>query len=171
MADRTDQTDRAASHSLWKCLGLALGLVMVAANSRGAQRMTSWQHALQIIEGTRPLTFPRRERLPFIVWGLQNLKAEGNGDLEQVLKDLDARGIATVTSWRYASRKTNLPEALERARVLHRLGLPVVVNSTGVLQRFCNGNPDTAHIDAEGKPFFDLSHAVNVKIGCPSEWA
>ncbi|MCK5802909.1 MAG: hypothetical protein KAI66_08755 [Lentisphaeria bacterium] len=128
--------------------------------------MTTLEHALEIIAGTQPLAHPRGNRIPFIVWRLTDLQGD-DAELEHTLRELDARGIATVTTWHYGARDKDLPRCLHYAGILKRLGLPVVVNTTSVVNRFFNGDERTAHIDADGNPFFDLSHSERVKIGCP----
>ena len=128
--------------------------------------MTSREHAEEMIAEIPILPRPRGNRLPVIVWRLSNLQGTDE-ELAAFARELDRRGLATVTSWNYPGREKNLPYALRYARVLRQEGLPVVVNSTSVMHRFCNGEEDTAHVAADGAPFFDLSQTPNVKIGCP----
>ena len=101
-----------------------------------------------------------------IIWRLGNIQGTDE-ELATFARELDRRGLATVTNWNYAGRDKNLPYALRYARILQQEKLPVVANSTSVMHRFFNGDESTAHVDADGKPFFDLSQSRNVKIGCP----
>ncbi|MBN2450502.1 MAG: hypothetical protein JXR77_08930, partial [Lentisphaeria bacterium] len=144
--------------------------MLAACGLQGEEKgraMTPRELALAVVAETEPLAVPRGKRLPLIVWALQNIAFASEAESEQVLKELDLRGIATVAGWNHPARERNLPAVLATAATLKRLGLPVVVNSTGTMQRFFDGDPATAHVDAEGNPFFDLSHSEKVKIGCP----
>jgi hypothetical protein len=120
-----------------------------------------------IINETRPLSVARANRLPVIVWPLQGLTAESEAELESLLRRLNDRGIATVTPWDYAQKEQSLAAALRIAGVQRRLGLEVIVNSTRVMHQFFNGDESTAHLDAEGRPFFNQSFNPKIKIGCP----
>ncbi len=147
--------------------GFLAGAVLIQSGVQAQKkRVGPMERAQQIIKETRPLPGGREGRLPFIVWGLQNLSG-GEEQTRTVLQALGERGIADVTGWRYGRKEQSLEAALKAARMHRDLGLPVVVNTTGVMQRFCNGDERTAHVDRNGKPFFDLSHSERVKIGCP----
>jgi hypothetical protein len=129
--------------------------------------VTPLDRARLVIEETRPLEVDRGDRIPFIVWPLQNVTAETDDDLEDVLKQLADRGIAVVTNWNTRNKEASLNEALRSAAIHKKLGIPVVVNSTSVMSLFFNGDESTAHVTADGETFFDLSHSDRVKIGCP----
>jgi hypothetical protein len=128
--------------------------------------MTSREHAEELITKIPVLVKPRGQRLPVIIWRLNNIQGE-DAELAGFARQLNERGLATVTSWNYRGREKNLPYSLRYARLLQQEKLPVVINSTGVMHRFFNGDEKTAHVDADGTPFFDLSQTPKVKIGCP----
>lgn len=159
--------------------GCYLGLVLLGAGilggllcppagwARDATPRTARDLAVTVIAQTKPLAFPRGNRLPVIIWPLQGLKTETDAELEGLLRQLDERGIATVAAWNYKDKEKSLAAALKLAAVQRKLGLEVVVNSTGAMEQFFNGDESTAHIDADGKPFFDESFSKKIKIGCP----
>jgi hypothetical protein len=66
-----------------------------------------------------------------------------------------------------AGRPDALEEALGLARLQKRLGLPISVNATASTYGFFDGSESTAHIDADGRPFFDTSFPTERKMGCP----
>ena len=46
------------------------------------------------------------------------------------------------------------------------MGQPIAVSAIGVMNGFFNGDKSTAHVDADGKPYFDKSQTFN-QLGCP----
>lgn len=120
-----------------------------------------------VIAETQPLGVERGKRIPFIVWPLRNLTAKADTELEDVLRKLSDRGIATVTGWNTRNQETSLKEALRSAAIHKKLGIPVVVDSTSVMNLFFNGDQSTAHVAADNEKFFDMSQSENIKIGCP----
>jgi hypothetical protein len=52
------------------------------------------------------------------------------------------------------------------AEAQKKLGLRVNINATSCLYSFFNGDERTAHVDDEGRPFWDTSFG-NHKMGCP----
>ncbi|HRU04779.1 MAG TPA: hypothetical protein P5137_03270 [Candidatus Brocadiia bacterium] len=147
-------------------LALALPLAAMAGEAK-PRRLTALEKAHIVIEETQPLKFPRGNRLPFIVWGLQNIQAQTDAELEDVLRKLADRGIATVWGWNVRDKEKSLAAFLKAAALHKKLGLPVVVNSTSVMHQFFNGDEQTAHVDAKGEKFFDTSFGGRVKLGCP----
>ena len=147
---------------------VACGLAVSPAVSAAEQKpMTPLDRARLVTEETRPLKIERGDRIPFIVWPLQNVTAETDAELEEVLKKLADRGTAVVTNWNTRNKEASLREALRSAAIHKKLGIPVVVNSTSVMSLFFNGDESTAHMTADGETFFDLSHSERIKIGCP----
>lgn len=150
---------------------VAVAILCVLLFGSEANSMNARQQADILIKTLKPLPVPRGERLPLIIWRLENVRAKNAEELERVLVELDKRGIATVAKWRYEGnarkRISGLTAALDTARIQKKLGIPVVVNSTHPMHRFCNGSKETAHITEDGEPFFDSSFSSKVKIGCP----
>ncbi len=120
-----------------------------------------------VIAKTQPLEVERGKRMPFIVWPLRNLTAKTDAELEDVLRKLSDRGMATVIGWNTRNREASLKEALRSAAIHKKLGIPVVVDSTSVMNLFFNGDESTAHVAADGEKFFDMSQSKRIKIGCP----
>jgi len=122
----------------------------------------------QIIQQTQPLEHPRGDRLPLYAWITLDLPGD-DAQVEQLLKDLDARGIAAMLSWGGNKDPKALESALRVARIQKKLGLDVNVFAAvfGIGGVIFNGDPSTAHTDAEGKPYFDESQISWIKIGCP----
>jgi len=127
---------------------------------------TDYELLREIIRTTPPLEEPRGERLPLYIWPAQSLGTKDAAEIEVLVRELDARGMAALSNWR-----PNDPEALEQALVLariqKRLGLPISVNATDSTYGFFDGSEETAHIDDRGQPFFDASFPTDRKMGCP----
>ena len=140
----------------------ALGLILAALTRTMAQ---TDQLIQEIIRTTAPLEQPRGERLPLYLWPAHNLGTDDEAEVETLLRQLEARGIAAIANWR-----TDDAEALERALRLgafqKRLGLPITVNATSCTYSFFNGDEATAHVDSDGRPFFDPSFGPQ-HMGCP----
>lgn len=83
------------------------------------------------------------------------------------LQELNARGIGAISNWNPGPREQFLSAGIRVARILQRLGLPIAVHASAMLSSFCNGDPDTAHVDEHRGPFFDKSFGAGVKMGCP----
>ena len=121
-----------------------------------------------ILNETKPLNYPRDDRLPLYIWAAKMVGGEPAA-LEARLKQLDERGIAAITNWGW--RDKDLAKSIEAALVVGRaqkkLGLMVNVDATGSVYRICDGSDETAHVAEDGTKFFDTSFANYVKIGCP----
>ena len=75
-----------------------------------------------------------------------------------------------IASWSPAKREESLSRALPIARAQKKLGLRVNVNANACMYRFFNGDERTAHVDAQGKPFWDESFDTRGRphhMGCP----
>ena len=120
-----------------------------------------------VIDSFPPLPASRDRRLPLFVWTLQNLSVQRGA--KDTLLGLDARGIPVITSWNPApgKREESLDSGISTGKLQMELGLIVTVDATRCMHYFCDGSPETAHIDSRGEPFFDLSHSPDRKIGCP----
>ena len=86
------------------------------------------------------------------------------------VKELDRRGIGLIASWSPKQRETTLSQALTIARSQKKLGVRVNVNANTCMYRFFNGDDRTAHVDEQGKPFWDESFDARGRphhMGCP----
>lgn len=144
------------------CAGGAL-----VAGAPAPVRLAPAELAADVIRATRPLAFPRGDRLPIILWPLQGLEAGRDEALTDCLRQLDARGLSPVTSWKQGTREASRAAALRMAALQRALGLRVVVNASDVMQPFFNGDESTAHVDAEGHPFFNAPLVPKIRSGCP----
>ncbi len=119
-----------------------------------------------VLENTQPLKYPRHNRLPLYVLPIsQALQSVGDNETEKLLKELAARGIGYTVNWRPGQFEASLKEGLRIARFQQKIGLPVAIDATACLQKFCDGSPETLHIDKDGKRFADDSCGAD--LGCP----
>ncbi|MBI2298374.1 MAG: hypothetical protein HYU66_05375 [Armatimonadetes bacterium] len=145
---------------------LALFSIAVTA-AQGGPRMSTREMFDAILAATRPLPHPRGARLPFYSWHLTGIAGLDDATAEDCLRRLDQHGLAVQAAWHNGDRDASLAEALRLARLQHKLGLDINISCIQPLYGFFNGDPGTAHVDADGKPFFDLSFDKNHPIGCP----
>jgi hypothetical protein len=119
-----------------------------------------------VLENAQPLKYPRHDRLPLYVLPIsQALQPIGDEESQKLLKELDARGIGYTVNWQPAQFEASLKEGLRIARLQQKIGQPVAVDATACLQKFCDGSPETLHIDKDGKRFADNSCGAD--LGCP----
>jgi len=124
-----------------------------------------------VLRETKPLRFPRGKRLPLYCWHAMDIPGD-DAAIERTLKALDARGIGACATWRPGKAQDKaLERALRIGAAQKRLGLRVNVNANACTYTVCNGAPETAHVDADGKPFFDTSSSPRRKLGCPFKLA
>lgn len=120
-----------------------------------------------VLDNTSPLNHPRGERLPLFIWPASDPGTADPAGIRDILRRLDARGIPLVSRWRTRDSDISLENALRVGRLQQDDGLMVCANANDLLHRFYDGSPDTAHVDADGNPFFDYSFSPDVAIGCP----
>ena len=152
---------------------LTFGLVAVLccpAFSAGRRKRMTQQEILDIVlRQTKPLEFPRGDRLPLYLWVVRGLGTEDPAEAEAMMRKLDDRGIAVTAAWNPnpRHRERSLKQALSISRLQKKLGLRVNVDANRCTYSICNGDPKTAHVTDEGEKFFDMSMRPNRKIGCP----
>ena len=142
-----------------------LVLALLASQSEEQQRGDS-ELIYAIIANAEPLEAPRGDRLPLYIWPAHRLGTTNEDELVEILKALEARGMAAIASWR-PNDPAALEETLQLGRLQSRLGLPISVSATSSTYAFFNGDAATAHIDADGQLFFDDSFQTSRKMGCP----
>ena len=120
-----------------------------------------------VLANTKPLQHPRGGRLPLYVWAVVGVGTEDDREARTRLRQLDERGIGVISAWDHHDRERSLAQGLRVAALQQELGLAVNVNANRLLQRFCNGDPRTAHVTDAGQAFFDRSFAQDVAMGCP----
>ncbi len=130
--------------------------------------MTPWPKKIRLIlDIAKPLDHPRHGRLPLYLWPAMDPGRMDAARAEELVKELDRRGIGLVCTWDSDRREESLATALTFARVQKKLGVPVNINATPLLYSIFNGDVRTAHVDERGRPFFDDSFGQDKKIGCP----
>jgi hypothetical protein len=130
--------------------------------------MSPWPKKIQLVlDKTKPLDHPRGGRLPLYLWPAMDPGRMDAARAEELVRELDRRGIGLVCTWAPDRREESLATALTFARVQKKLGVPVNINATPLLYSIFNGDLRTAHVDDQGKPFFDDSFGRDKKIGCP----
>jgi len=144
----------------------ALMGVIALCGTSAAQNHPWTDRAQLVLDVTRPLSNDRGDRLPLYLWPAMDPGDLAPGDAERLLTEMDSRGIGVICSWQPGKREKSLASALTVARTQKKLGLPVNINATACLYPFFDGSDSTAHIDADGKPFFDDSFG-NHPMGCP----
>ncbi len=129
-------------------------------------RMT-WPESIQLVLDTaKPLAFSRGHRLPLYLWPAMNPGKVSDAQAGELVRLLDERGIGLVCSWNHANVNGSLAECLPVARAQKKLGLRVNINASGLIYSFCDGTEETAHIDENGKSFFDETFGTKT-MGCP----
>ncbi|MEW6234452.1 MAG: hypothetical protein AB1656_03620 [Candidatus Omnitrophota bacterium] len=142
-------------------------LASISRSPAAGEKAEKWKKSIQIaLDKTEPLKFDRGERLPLYLWPAMNPGKMDDGQAEELVHLLDSRGVGLVCSWDYNRLEGSLAEALPIARAQKKLGLRVNINATSLLYSFCDGSAETAHIGANGAPFFDDAFG-NKKMGCP----
>lgn len=146
---------------------LCLVLWQHSSFAEGSKRMTQRDIINLTLERTQPLRFPRGNRLPLYVWPLMGVGTDDDAEAERILRQLDERGLAVISSWNPNSREKSLAEGLRIGALQKKLGLQVNVNANACMHQFFNGEEATAHVTEKGGKFFDNSFAQHIKIGCP----
>jgi len=123
-------------------------------------------HIQAVFDATKPLEFDRGDRLPLYLWNAMNPGPLDDKTAEELIRKLNLRGVGLISSWDPRNRRESLTKALTIAKAQKKLRLRVNINATGCLYSFFNGDKRTAHIDDEGKPFWDDSFGKQ-KMGCP----
>ncbi len=146
---------------------LVLCRFITPAKICSANSQTKWPENIQaVIDNTKPLEFDRGSRLPLYLWAAMNCRILTDAEARQLVRLLDKRGIGLICTWRPNSIHKSLAEALPIARAQKKLGLRININANHCLYSFFNGDPATAHIDQQGKLFWDDSFGKK-KMGCP----
>ena len=116
-----------------------------------AERSTRMELLEEIIRITKPLSHPRGERLPLILWGARAVDTDDE-KLEQILRDLDARGVGLFSNLETGKNADgSLALALRVGALQKKLGLRVNVFCNAPMYSFFNGDEKTAHVDNDGR--------------------
>ncbi len=160
--------------TLFRSAGAALFLMVLGATIPlgAADNGVSppWSPRVQtVLDSTVPLEYSRGGRLPLYLWPASNPGKLDSASAEELVGQLDRRGVGLISSWSPSRREQSLEQAVAIARAQTKLGLRVNVNATACLHRFFNGDESTAHVDEQGRPLWDESFNVHSKhaMGCP----
>jgi len=131
------------------------------------EKTAKWPPHIQVVlDTTKPLEYDRCGRLPLYLWNAMNPGPLNEKSAEELVIKLNERGVGLISSWDPRSRRESLNKAFTIAKAQKKLGLHININATGCLYSFFNGDKRTAHIDEEGKPFWDDSFGKK-NMGCP----
>jgi hypothetical protein len=139
----------------------------VVSFSKEENKAIKWPSHIQLVlDATKPLEFDRGGRLPLYLWQAMDPGQLNEKALEELVKELNKRGVGLISSWNPGDRQKSLAESLTIAKVQKKLNLRININATNCLYSFFNGDEQTAHIDNEGETFWDESFGKQ-KMGCP----
>jgi len=125
---------------------------------KAKQTAAKWpSHIQTVLDATEPLKYDRAGRLPLYIWQAMDPGSLEQEAAEELVKELDKRGVGLVTSWDPNKRQKSLAESLTIAKAQKKLGLRVNINANKCLYSFFNGDERTAHIDDQDRPFWDDS--------------
>ncbi len=135
---------------------------------KAEEPVVKWPSHIQVVlDATKPLKFDRGERLPLYLWQAMDPGSLDDQATEELVKELDERGIGLISSWNPKNREESLAQSIMIAKVQEKLSLRVNVNATKCLYSFFDGDEETAHIDDEGMRFWDESFGKQHEMGCP----
>jgi hypothetical protein len=141
-------------------------LLLVQCSSHQEQK-TKWSENIQIVlENTKPLKYDRGDRLPLYLWPAIDPGELSQQSAEQLVAELDKRGVGLVSSWSLKDSDKSISRCLTVARAQKKLGKLVNIEASDLMYSFFNGDERTAHLDDKNKPFFDDSFGPH-KMGCP----
>lgn len=145
------------------CLAVLAGGEVLATDGAGLRFPAGIQ---VIVDHARPLVVERGDRLPLFLWPAHDAMVEDDDLQEQIVRELDARGVAAIASWKFNRKEETLQRSLRLARVQQKFGLMTCVNANACMYGFFDGSEKTAHINENGEKFFDSS-IPGGRIGCP----
>jgi len=126
-----------------------------------------WSDGVQtVLDVTAPLEHGRGSRLPLFLWPCIDPGTPDDASAEELVRLMNERGIGLIASWRPDKHEAALEAALRLGRAQQKLGQPVGIDATSCLYSFFDGTEETAHLDAQGKPFWDTSFGAD-NMGCP----
>ena len=147
---------------------MAISLLATAGNfSKAENKVTKWPPHIQVVlDATKPLKYDRGECLPLYLWQAMDPGRLNDEATEELVNEFNKRGVGLISSWNPGNRQESLAQSLMIAKVQEKLNLRVNINANRCLYSFFNGDERTAHIDDEGRLFWDESFGKD-KMGCP----
>ena len=134
-----------------------------------AQRMPSYlrDNIRVLLDTLPPLPHDVGNRELLYQYSVGDLSDLSEKEASWIVEELVKRGGGVITFWTTGDAfESRIEEGIRIARIQERLGLSAVVDATGLLYGFYDGTPATAHVDEDGKAFFDSSFAGRA-MGCP----
>ena len=142
-------------------------IILLPQCSAPVEKQVKWPENIQVIlDNTSVLKYDNGNRLPLYLWPAIDPGILSDDMAERLIMEMDKRGIGIVCSWSMKDTSKVLSQCLPIARAQKKLGQRINIDATKLLDSFFNGDEATAHIDADGKPFFDDSFGDH-KMGCP----
>jgi hypothetical protein len=139
----------------------------IAHSVKAEEKTAKWPpHIQSVFDATKPLDFDKGGRLPLYLWQAMDPGPLDDKTAEELVGKLNKRGVGLISSWDPGDRRKSLARSFTIAGAQKKLGLRININATGCLYSFFNGDKKTAHIDDEGKPFWDDSFGKQ-NMGCP----
>jgi hypothetical protein len=152
------------------CVGLTLLVRPVGSQEKPRQRAAKPRRVDTVLASIKPLPGGRKTQLQLYLWPAMDPGLLEAAAAQRLVDELNQRGVGLVCSWTPHRAAASLAQGLAIARAQSRLGLPVSVHATACLHSFFNGDKSTAHIDTDGRPFWDESFNFGnsrPRIGCP----
>jgi len=142
-------------------------MVVASEKAPSESKETKWPDNIQsVLDNTKPFKFDRGSRLPFYVWSAMDCPVLSDAEAEELVCLLNERGIGMICTWHPEDIQGTFAKSLPIARAQKKLGLRINIHATHCLNFFFNCDPNTAHIDKDGKPFWDTS-LIRPEMGCP----
>ena len=139
----------------------------IAYAGQAKEKTAKWPpHIQSVFDATRPLEFDRGDHLSLYIWQAMDPGPLDDKTAEELVRKLNERGVGLISSWDPRDRRESLTKAFTIAKAQKKLGLRVNINALGCLYSFFDGDKRTAHIDDDGKPFWDDSFGKH-NMGCP----
>ena len=146
---------------------LSLSVILTLTKCSSYDEKLQWSEDIQVVlDNTTPLKYVRGTRLPLYLWPTIGPWELSPYAAEQLVNELDKRGIGLISSWSSKDSILLADQRLTVARAQKKLGQRVNIAATDLMYSFFNGDESTSHIDENGKPFFDDSFGTH-KMGCP----
>lgn len=152
------------------CVGLTLLVAPVGAEKEPKPPAAKPRRVETVLATIKRLPNGRKTQLPLYLWPAMDPGPLRAASGQRLVEELNRRGVGLVCSWAPRRAEATLAEGLAIARAQTQLGQAVNVDATACLHSFFNGDKSTAHVGADGRPFWDDSFnfgKTHYPIGCP----
>lgn len=118
-----------------------------------APQKTVWPEKIQVVlDNTKPLAYSRGNRMQLYLWPAMDAGKLSREKAEELVSELDRRGIGLVCSWSMEDTSKVFSECLPVAKEQKKLGQRVNINATNLLESFYTEDDRTAHLGDDRKP-------------------